>query len=64
MKNKKLTIIVSLLIIVLLCCAFTVRTFQNDTFYTIKIGESILEHGIDMVDHFSWHDLSYTYPHW
>lgn len=64
MKNKKLVISISLLIIVLLCCAFTVRTFQNDTFYTIKIGESILEHGIDMVDHFSWHDLSYTYPHW
>lgn len=64
MKNKKLVVIVSLIIIVLLCGAFTVRTFQNDTFYTIKIGESILEHGIDMKDHFSWHNLDYTYPHW
>lgn len=64
MKNKNLVTIVSILIIVLLCCAFTVRTFQNDTFYTIKIGESILEHGIDMKDHFSWHNLDYTYPHW
>jgi len=64
MKNKKLIILVSLLVIVLLCGAFTVKTFQNDTFYTIKIGESILEHGIDMKDHFSWHDLEYTYPHW
>lgn len=64
MKNNKVIIGVSLLIVVLLCCAFTVKTFQNDTFYTIKIGESILENGIDMKDHFSWHDLEYTYPHW
>lgn len=39
--------------------------FQNDTFYSIKIGESILKYGVDMVDHFSWiPDLAYTYPHW
>lgn len=53
-----------MIIIILLCTAFTVKTFQNDTFYTIKVGESILEHGIDMKDHFSWHKLDYTYPHW
>lgn len=64
MKNNKLVTIISVLIIILLCGAFTVRTFQNDTFYTIKVGESILKNGIDMVDHFSWHDLAYTYPHW
>ena len=64
MKKNKLVIIVSLIIITLICGAFTVRTFQNDTFYTIKVGESILERGIDMKDHFSWHDLEYTYPHW
>ena len=64
MKKKKSVVIVGILIIILLCFAFTVKTFQNDTFYTIKIGESILEHGIDMKDHFSWHNLDYTYPHW
>ena len=64
MKNKKAVVIVGILIIILLCSAFTVKTLQNDTFYTIKIGESILEHGIDMKDHFSWHELDYTYPHW
>ena len=64
MKKKKSVVIVGILIITLLCFAFTVKTFQNDTFYTIKIGESILEHGIDMKDHFSWHNLDYTYPHW
>lgn len=41
------------------------KVFQNDTFYTIKIGKLILENGIDMMDHFSWHTgLAYTYPHW
>ena len=64
MKNKKSTIAVGIIIIILLCVAFTTKTLQNDTFYTIKIGESILEHGIDMKDHFSWHNLDYTYPHW
>lgn len=41
------------------------KALQNDTFYTIKIGELILNNGIDMLDHFSIHQgLSYTYPHW
>lgn len=57
-------IIASITIIILLCIAFTVKTFQNDTFYTIKVGESIVENGLDMKDHFSWHKLDYTYPHW
>ena len=64
MKNKKTMIVASIIMIIMICAAFTVKTFQNDTYYTIKIGESILEHGIDMKDHFSWHELSYTYPHW
>lgn len=64
MKKKKTMIISSIIIIIVLCTAFTVKTFQNDTFYTIKVGEAILEHGIDMKDHFSIHKLDYTYPHW
>ena len=48
MKNNKLVTIISVLIIILLCGAFTVRTFQNDTFYTIKVGESILKNGRDI----------------
>ena len=43
----------------------TQKVFQNDTFYTIKVGESIFKRGIDMKDHFSFiPDLIYTYPHW
>ena len=57
-------IVASVVIVIMISIAFTSKTFQNDTFYTIKVGESILKHGIDMKDHFSWHKLSYTYPHW
>ena len=63
-RNKRGMIVVSIVMIILICIAFTTKTFQNDTFYTIKIGQSILKHGIDMKDHFSWHGLPYTYPHW
>ena len=60
---KKFRILI-ISIIVVLCIALTTKTFQNDTFYTIKLGELILNNGIDMLDHFSIHTLPYTYPHW
>lgn len=57
--------IVAIIVLAIFCICITPVTFQNDTFYTIKIGEYIRNHGIDMMDHFSWHEnLSYTYPHW
>lgn len=57
--------IVAIVLIAILCISITPVTFQNDTYYTIKIGELIKNNGIDMMDHFSWHEgLSYTYPHW
>ncbi len=57
--------IVAIIFIAIFCICITPVTFQNDTFYTIKIGEYIKNNGIDMMDHFSWHEnLSYTYPHW
>ena len=62
--NVNFTIVAIILIIIFAVC-ITPVTFQNDTYYTIKIGELIKNNGIDMMDHFSWHEnLSYTYPHW
>ena len=56
---------VFILLIIIFCISITPVSLQNDTFYNIKIGELISQNGIDMQDHFSWHqDLSYTYPHW
>ena len=67
MKDKailKFNILAIISIIIMVFCV-TPITFQNDTFYTIKIGEQIAQNGIDMLEHFSWHEgLEYTYPHW
>ena len=63
-KNLQFEILAWILIIVF-SIAIAPKSLQNDTFYTVKIGEHILENGIDMQDSFSWHEnLSYTYPHW
>ena len=57
--------IIAIILIAIFCISLTPVSLQNDTFYTIKIGEYIKNNGIDMLDHFSWHEnLSYTYPHW
>ena len=57
--------IIAVVLIAIFCIAITPVTLQNDTYYTIKIGEHIQNNGIDMKDPFSWHeDLNYTYPHW
>ena len=63
-SSVKFTIF-AVILIAIFCIALTPVTLQNDTFYTIKIGELIVNSGIDMQDPFSWHtDLAYTYPHW
>lgn len=54
-----------IILIAIFCITISPITMQNDTYYTIAIGEHILENGIDMQDPFSWHEnLPYTYPHW
>ena len=71
-KKEKLKIntniiwmIIAILLIAIFCVSITPVSLQNDTFYTIKIGEHISKNGIDMIDPFSWHEnLPYTYPHW
>ena len=63
-NSTKFTIL-AIILIAIFCFALTPVTLQNDTYYTIKIGEHIQNVGIDMKDPFSWHEgLSYTYPHW
>jgi len=64
-KTKMKFNILAVFAIIIFCFAITPKTLQNDTYYTIKIGELITQNGIDMKDPFSWHeDLPYTYPHW
>lgn len=57
--------VVAIVCILIFSASLAPITLQNDTFYTIKIGEHILEKGIDMEkDPFSFHNIPYTYPHW
>ena len=64
-KTKIKFNILAIFIIIIFSFALTPKTLQNDTYYTIAIGEHTLENGIDMQDPLSWHeDLPYTYPHW
>ncbi len=58
--------IIAIVCIIIFCITISPKVLQNDTYYTIKIGEHIVEtKAVDMKDPFSWHeDLSYTYPHW
>ena len=58
--------LVAIVCILLFCAALAPKTLQNDTYYTIKIGEYIFNNGVgDLTeDLYSWHELPYTYPHW
>lgn len=58
--------IIAIICIILIGCAISPKTLQNDTFYTVTIGEYIFNNGISDLtkDLYSWHELPYTYPHW
>lgn len=65
-KYIKKNIIVFSIVIAIFTIGLVNKTFQNDTFFNISIGELVLENGIDMKEHFCWvpDDLEYTYSHW
>ena len=65
-RRKIIFNFVAIVCIVLFCMANSPKVLQNDTFYTIKVGEYIAQNGIKNLttDVFSWHELPYTYPHW
>ncbi len=58
--------IITIICIVIIAIAVTPKSFQNDTFYNIKCGNYIFEHGVTNIAHdpFSWHNLPYSWPHW
>lgn len=56
--------ILAIICIIIFSFSLAPKTLQNDTYYTISIGQHIMENGIDRQDPFSWHDIKYTYPHW
>ena len=69
-KNNKLKFNIIILTMIILFAIGTIpKTFQEDTYYLIKVGEYIYQNGIevifDRIEPFAWHeDMIYTYPHW
>lgn len=57
-KNNKEKIfeILAILLIIIFSISISPKTMQNDTYYTVTIGKLITENGVDMKDHFSWHE--------
>ena len=65
--NKKdiLIHIVQILILIIFMCSIVNKEFQNDTYFTIAIGEQVLEHGIEKEEKLVWHKgLEYTNSRW
>ena len=58
--------IIAIICIALFAAAISPKCLQNDTYYTITIGEYIYNNGISNLteDIYSIHDIPYTYPHW
>ena len=69
-RKEKISKIVFDLIAIICIAIFSAvlapKSLQNDTFYTVTIGEYIYNNGISdlSTDLYSWHELPYTYPHW
>ncbi len=64
-SKSKMFMLFGIILLAFFSVSLTSKTLANDTFYNIKTGEQIVKNGIDMKDHFSWHEnLEYTYPHW
>lgn len=66
MKKSKIFVdIIFILIIMLFATSVVVKPFQNDTFFTIALGERVLEYGIEQEEKLVWHKgLEYTNSRW
>ncbi len=65
-NRYKFHVIITFFIIIFCTSIVAPKTLQNDTFYTVKVGEYIAQNGIGNLnqDPFSWIELPYTFPHW
>lgn len=68
-KTKIKFNIIIIIAIILFAIATIPKTFQEDTYYLIKVGEYISQNGIkainERIEPFAWHEgMIYTYPHW
>lgn len=69
-KSTKIKFNIIIIIVIILFAIATIpKTFQEDTYYMIKVGEYIYQNGMKVIEEriepFAWHEgMIYTYPHW
>lgn len=68
-KTKHKFNIIVIIIIILFSIGTIPKSFQEDTFYMIKVGEYVFNNGMQVIENriepFTWHtEMTYTYPHW
>ncbi len=64
-NNKKVNLIIFIILIIFFSISVVEKTFQNDTYFTIVVGEKILNEGIYTDEDFSWHEgLKYQNVRW
>ena len=62
---KNIRFILSIIIVLIFSASLVEKTFQNDTFFTIAVGNKILSHGIYTDETFSIHEgLKYENVRW
>ena len=65
MKNNKKIIIILCVLIAVFSTSLVKKTFQNDTFFTIAVGNKIINEGIYTDEDFTWHEgLKYQNVRW
>lgn len=66
MKNKNIIVhLIQILLVIFFMISIVPKSFQNDTFFTIAIGERVLEYGIETEEKLVWHEgLEYTNSRW
>ena len=57
-------IIFSTIILALVSFLLVPRMFHPEVLTNLALGETILKNGVDMLDHFSIHNLKSDYSHW
>lgn len=65
MKMNKIRNILFIALIIIFTISIVPKEFQNDTFFTIAIGENILKNGIENEEKLVWHEgLEFTNSRW
>ncbi len=65
MKLEKIKKIILIIFLILFTITIVNKSLPNDTFFTIAIGQNILENGIEIEEKMVWHEgLEFTNPRW